>query len=286
METDTGQGSVWGADNMEQLVTGLVKQNWDEDHKNMVQVEYYLGEAGLTETVWMPVMAPYAGPGYGMYLFPEVGAEVVVGFRFGDSGKPFVMGSLLNEVNSVPGDNATENNAVRMLKTKAGYTVSVDEDKKEARFTDPSGKNAFIWSVEEDHGCLVLDIQEKMVIRLGGEDFLTMEKEKATFKGRITVHGEEIAVESEKNLSVECARTMTLKPEENLELKGRNVEVSPDQGFQVKGMKAEITPSQQLGLKAQQTKIEGAAVALSAQASMKIEASGITEVKGAMVKLN
>lgn len=271
---------------MEQLVTGLVKQNWDKDHKNMVQVEYYLGEAGLMETAWMPVMMPYAGPGYGMYLFPEVGAEVVVGFRFGDSGKPFVMGSIMNAVNTAPEENATEKNTVKLLKTKTGFAVSVDEEKKEAGFTDPSGENTLTWSTEDDHGCLVLDIKEKMVIKLGGEEFLTMEKEKATFNGKITVHGEELVLESEKNLSVNCGQTMTLKPDKNLELKGQNVEASPDQGFKVGGMKAEINPSQQLSAKAQQTKIEGTTLALSAQASLKLEANGITEVKGAMVKLN
>lgn len=271
---------------MEQLVTGLVKQNWDKDHRNMVQVEYYLGEAGLMETAWMPVMMPYAGPGFGMYLFPEVGAEVVVGFRFGDSGRPFVMGSIINNVNTPPEDNATEKNAVRMLRTKAGFTVWVDEDKKEAGFTDPLGENKLTWSAEDGHGCLVLDVKEKIIIKLGGEEFLTLEKEKAAFKGKITVHGEEMALESEKDLSVGCGQTMTLKPDKKLELKGQNVEISPDQGFKVGGAKAEINPSRQLSAKAAQLKLEGSTVALSAQASLKIEASGITEVKGAMVKLN
>lgn len=271
---------------MQDMVTGLVKQNWDEDHKNMVQVEYYLGESGFMQTDWMPVMMPYAGPDYGMYLLPEVGAEVVVGFRFGDRTRPFVMGSILGNVNTVPDGNATEDNVIRMLKTKGGFQVSVDEENNKVSFTDPKGQNTVIWTTEEDHGCLVLDIKEKMEIHLGGEAFLTLEKEKATFDGKITIHAEEIVLEAEKNISVECSQGMTLKPDQKLVLKGQNIEASPDQGFKLGGMKADIGPSQQMNLKTMQLKLEGTTVEVSAQASLKLEASGIAQVKGAMLKLN
>ena len=69
---------------MQDMVTGLVKQNLNKEHKNMVLVEYRLAEGGTMEMDWMPVMMPYGGPGYGMYLMPETGTEVVIGFRFGD----------------------------------------------------------------------------------------------------------------------------------------------------------------------------------------------------------
>lgn len=271
---------------MQDMVTGLVKQNWDEEHKNMVQVEYYLGESGYMETDWMPVMMPYAGPDYGMYLMPEIGAEVVVGFRFGDRSRPFVMGALLGNVNTVPEENATENNSVRMLKTKAGFTVSVDEEKGSVLFTDPAGQNTVSLSTEEDHGCLVIDIKEKVEIRLGGEAYLTLEKEKATFAGKITVHGEEIVLDAEKDLSIACAQTMTLKPDRKLVMKGKDIEASPDQGFKLGGMQADIAPSQTMKVNAMQLKMEGTTVGLSAKASLKLEASGITEVKGGMVKVN
>ena len=83
---------------MQDMVTGLVKQNLNKEHKNMVLVEYRLAEGGTMEMDWMPVMMPYGGPGYGMYLMPETGTEVVIGFRFGDRSKPFVMGALLENM--------------------------------------------------------------------------------------------------------------------------------------------------------------------------------------------
>ena len=46
---------------MQDMVTGLVKQNLNEGHKNMILVEYRLAEGGKMETDWMPVMMPYGG---------------------------------------------------------------------------------------------------------------------------------------------------------------------------------------------------------------------------------
>lgn len=287
---------------MEELVTGIVMENWDEDHKNMVKVEYYLGEAGLMQTNWMPVMTPYAGPEYGLYLFPEVGAEVVVGFRFGDKDRPFVMGCIMGVVNTVPEENATENNTMRILKTKAGFQVSVDEENNIVSCKDPEGENAVTWSVEKDHGTLTLDIKEKLEILLGGEAFMTVEEEKVTFAGKVTIYAEEMVLETEKAMEIKSGKEMTIGSSEGLKAKsanameleagqtltqkGQNVEISPTQGLTVAGMKAEIAPTQELSLSALQLKMEGTTAALSGKASVKLEASGMMEVKGAMLKLN
>ena len=39
---------------MQDMVTGLVKQNLNKEHKNMVLVEYRLAEGGTMEMDWMP----------------------------------------------------------------------------------------------------------------------------------------------------------------------------------------------------------------------------------------
>ena len=114
---------------MQDMVTGLVKQNLNKEHKNMVLVEYRLAEGGTMEMDWMPVMMPYGGPGYG--LIPDAGNRDRggEGLRFGDRSKPFVMGALLEDMDSVPEAGGTGNIPARMLKTRTGFTVSVDEDR-------------------------------------------------------------------------------------------------------------------------------------------------------------
>ena len=270
---------------MQDTVTGLVKQNLNKEHKNMVLVEYRLAEGGTMEMDWMPVMMPYGGPGYGMYLMPETGTEVVIGFRFGDRSKPFVMGALLENMDSVPEAGGTGNIPARMLKTRTGFTVSVDEEQDGFLFTDPAGQNQVAVSSGKDHGSLVIDIREKVEIRLGGEAYLTLEKENATFAGNITVSGEEIHLKAEKDLSV-CSRNMTLDSGRMLTLKGQDINASPVQGFKLDGMKADITPSQNINVKTMHLKAEGTAAQLSALTSLQLKSDGIVEVKGSMVKLN
>lgn len=229
---------------MQDIVTGFVKKNGDEEHRNMVQVDYYLEENRNIQSEWMPVMTPYTGAEPGMHIMPEIGTEVVVGFRFGDRNKPFVLGALWENFNVVSSEN------------------------------------------DEERGSQVFDMKEKVQIHLNGEEYLTLEKGKVTFAGRITVSAEEIVLKAEKSISVESGQTMTLKPDQKLVLKGQNIEISPEQGFKLGGMKADIGAVQQINLKTQQLKMEGTAVEVLANASLKLRSDGITEIKGAMVKLN
>lgn len=60
---DEQENSRTGRMRMQDMVTGLVKQNLNEGHKNMILVEYRLAEGGKMETDWMPVMMPYGGDG-------------------------------------------------------------------------------------------------------------------------------------------------------------------------------------------------------------------------------
>lgn len=285
MGRDEQENSRTGRMRMQDMVTGLVKQNLNEEHRNMVLVEYRLAEGGNIETDWMPVMMPCGGPGYGKYLMPETGTEVVIGFRFGDRSKPFVMGALLENMDSVPEAGGTGNIPARMLKTRTGFTVSVDEEQDGFLFTDPAGQNQVAVSSGKDHGSLVIDIREKVEIRLGGEAYLTLEKEEVTFAGNITVCGEDIHLKAEKDLSA-CSGTMTLDSGRKLILKGQDIDVLPVQGFKLGGMKADIISSQNINVKTTQLKVEGTTAQLSALASLQMKADGIVEVKGSMVKLN
>ena len=64
------------------IITGLVKENWDEDHPGMVRVEYFLGEVGKNLTGWVPVAVPYAGNQYGYYARPRWGRKWCWRFRW------------------------------------------------------------------------------------------------------------------------------------------------------------------------------------------------------------
>lgn len=287
---------------MEQIVTGTVMDNWEEEHPGKIQVAYTLGEDGVVQTDWMPVMCSYAASGCGSYTLPEVGATVVVGFVHGSPNCPLVLGSVWSLDNPMPEETANENNSKKRWKTKAGYELLVDEEENLIRFTDPAGQNSVEWSCEEDHGHLTVNVMEKVDLTIGGEPFLTLEKEKVTFAGTVAVQAEEMSAKTDKAFSVEAGEdmklkaegAMTLEPAKDLELKatgdvkasGKNIDLSPTQKLSASGANVEIKPNQGAAVKANQIQLEALSLDIKANASAKVESGGILQLKGSMMKLN
>lgn len=275
---------------MQGIGIGKVVGNWDEKHPGKVQVEYLVGASGEMQTGWIPVMTPFGGDSYGAYHLPSSGNSVVIGFEQGNANRPVVLGCIWNQDNPLPGETANENNSKLLWKSKSGYMIFVEEQEKKVSFSDPEGKNTLIWSTEEK--CLTVDVEEKMILKIGSEDFLTLEKGKITVSGGLEVQAESIAVNTDKAYDVKAG--------EDVAVKGKNITLSPNQCTTIEGTNTEIKPKQKVDIKAQQVAVEGTTAAfqgkqttvggttleLKAQASGKLESSGILELKGTMLKLN
>lgn len=261
---------------MDGIAVGIVKENWSEDFPGRVRVEYTLGEEGKGETKWIPVMTPYAGPGYGSYTLPETGTEVIIGFTHGNPNRPVVLGCLWNKVNTLPAQTAVEKNTVKHFSTKTGWKLILDEEAKTVAMSEPKSKNSFMFKAEE--GCLTLNLEKKLMLQINGKDFITLEE------GKITITGE-VAVKGDKDMSIAC-KNMTIEPQSDMTIKGSNIQVNPSQNVVLKGTKVEIAPGSQVQISALTTKIEGTSLEIAAKASGKLQSSGMLEVKGSMLKLN
>jgi phage baseplate assembly protein gpV len=83
------------------------------------------------ETNFIPLATPNSGADRGICFVPEVGDEVMVFFRGGDSCKPFVLGSLWNGVDLPPledlhGGEYSSNDLKRIV-TKSGNRLVFDD---------------------------------------------------------------------------------------------------------------------------------------------------------------
>lgn len=81
--------------------------------------------------IWVSFLSPNAGPDRGIYFTPEVGDEVLIGFEFGDTNRPVIVGSLWNGVHPPPaagvyGDEYSNNNVKRIV-TKSGNRLVLDD---------------------------------------------------------------------------------------------------------------------------------------------------------------
>lgn len=277
---------------MSDIATGIVKENWNEDFPGRVRVEYSLGEPGKMLTGWIPVMTGYAGPGYGTYLLPEIGTEVVVAFNHGDKDCPIVIGCLWNKVNTLPEKAATEKNNKKLWKTKGGYQLSLEEGEEEKLlFTDSKAENSV--SISSKDKIISIDAKEKLEIKIGGETFLTIEKGKITIVDEVLVTAGKITLQPEKELVLK-GKSISVEPEDGVSVLGKSVEISPKQAVTIEGksislspkQSVEITPNQGITLKSQQIKVDGTSVEVKAKLSGVVEAGGMLEVKGTMLKLN
>ena len=236
------------------VVTGTVKENYDKDNPGKVKVELFLGESGLNVTGWIPVMTPYAGNKYGGYALPEIGDEVVVAFRMGDRNCPIVIGSIWSGKNPQPAETVTEKNMTKRFVTKGNNEIMIDdtENKQKIEIKTANGKT------------IMLD-EEK--------DSMTVHDKDSNNSVTIDSKNGEISIKAEKKITIDAGGVKGVfdGSGKKISLEAATVSIKADQTFSSSGTT---------------TKIEGTNIEIKANASIKQQSSALTEIKGAMVKIN
>lgn len=246
-------GKPAGEDRVYSITTGIVKENWEEKQPGKVKAEYFLGEGGKSVTGWVPVASPYAGNGYGAYLLPEVGAEVVIAFNMGDRNCPIIIGSLWNQKNQLPKETAGKENETKSFQTKGGHKVvfSEEKDKEKLEIQSPGGLRL----------CL-----------LDSEKTITLSDTEG--ENKITISGKEgtLSLDAKKSITISVGGKKQLLIEgDKVTIKAGNLIMEGQQGVKLKG---------------QTFNAEGTSMNLKAGGTLKLESSGMTEIKGSMVKIN
>ena len=106
-----------------------VLSNADPQGKGRVRVRMNWQTDGM-QTGWVRVMTPDGGSSKdvksnrGFVFIPEVGDQVLLGFRHGDPARPYILGSLFNGVTGKGGFAA---NHKKSLTTRSGSTVTFDD---------------------------------------------------------------------------------------------------------------------------------------------------------------
>ncbi|NLL17601.1 MAG: hypothetical protein GX262_01090 [Clostridia bacterium] len=242
-------------DKVHSVTTALVKENWHKDYPGMVKVEMFLGEAGKNVTGWIPVMSMYGGKDFGYYSLPEVGSEVVVAFNMGDRNCPIVIGTLWNNNNTLPPETAVEKNVIKRFKTKGGCEVVFDdeENKQKIEIKTPGG-----------FGIIIEDEAKSVTLHdASGKNGIVINEKDGT-----------IQIKADKKI------TLSVGGSDVISLDGTGKSAT------IKTNNVKVEAVQNLELKGQSDKIEGSMIKINAQGSMELSSSGVTQVKGSMVKIN
>ena len=122
----------------------IVVDNNDPKKQGRVRVQLQWQQAKNLRSPWIRVMTPDAGSSNevsknrGMVFIPEVGDQVMLGFRYNDPNRPFVIGSIFN---GTTGAGGKEKNNIKSLSSKSGNIIKLDDSKGSVYISDKGTSN-------------------------------------------------------------------------------------------------------------------------------------------------
>ena len=144
-----------------------VLSNADPEGKGRVRVRMNWQTDGM-QTGWVRVMTPDGGSSSdvksnrGFVFIPEVGDQVLLGFRHGDPARPYVMGSLFN---GTTGNGGGSNNSIKSLKTRSGISVILNDDNRSLKIKDASGSSIHL----DGNGNILINAPKNIQLHAGND---------------------------------------------------------------------------------------------------------------------
>ena len=185
-----------------------VLSNADPQGKGRVRVRMNWQTDGM-QTGWVRVMTPDGGSSSdvksnrGFVFIPEVGDQVLLGFRHGDPARPYVLGSLFN---GVTGSGGFAANHKKSLTTRSGSTVTFDDTAHTILLQTTRANKIF---VDELNGTITISSAEEVNVKT-------------------------------KNINIEASEDMKINVGKNLELnvgENTNVSIGGDKNVSIGGEK-------------------------------------------------
>ena len=142
-----------------------VLSNADPQGKGRVRVRMNWQTDGM-QTGWVRVMTPDGGSSSdvksnrGFVFIPEVGDQVLLGFRHGDPARPYVMGSLFN---GTTGGGGGQGNNCKSLTSRRGSSLKLDDSKGSVTLHDKGGVSMNF----DGAGCSSFDSKKNSTLNAG-----------------------------------------------------------------------------------------------------------------------
>ncbi len=181
---------------MNKIITGFVADNQDPDQNGRIKANIYLSLVPF-ETDWLPVMALFAGEEKGAFSLPDVGDLVVIAFKDESYREGYVLGSIWTQNNSLPLSeensdadlNGDGNNALKMIRSKSGQRIILDdtEGAEKIQILNPDGTSRIELNAEDESINLISEVD------------VTISSETS-----VSITAEEMSIELEGDLTGEC----------------------------------------------------------------------------------
>jgi uncharacterized protein involved in type VI secretion and phage assembly len=236
----------------------VVTENYDKENKGTITVKVPVMEDGRDIFAQVRVLTQYGGAGHGSLFMPEIGDLVAVAFTGGDFNRGIVLGSLYVPKNSFVENRCAEKNINKCIVTKGGSSIAFSDKEDNLTITVSTPKNQTI-TLDSKNENITVTAKSGTDITVDGKN------------GTVTVNAKE-------GITLKCGNNEIIIGNQNITVKGGNIKLDGPQ-IEIKGSAKTDISGQQLNLKGTQAK-------LTADGQLEVSASGITQVRGSMVKLN
>ncbi|QUB76024.1 type VI secretion system tip protein VgrG [Prevotella melaninogenica] len=196
-----------------------VLSNADPQGKGRVRVRMNWQTDGM-QTGWVRVMTPDGGSSSdvksnrGFVFIPEVGDQVLLGFRHGDPARPYILGSLFN---GVTGSGGFAANHKKSLTTRSGSTVTFDDTAHTILLQTTRANKIFI---DELNGTITISSAEEVNVNTKNVNINASENMNVNVGKNFTMQvGEDSNVTIGGNSSIGVDGNATVQVQENLSTK-------------------------------------------------------------------
>jgi len=184
-----------------QTQMAVVTDNNDPQGMGRVRVQMLWQQDTPHKTDWIRVMTPDAGSSSdvsknrGQVFVPEVDDQVLIGFRYNDPSRPFVLGSLFHgsiaaggqAANSIKSIQTRSGHLLEFNDTKDGESITIKDKNGNMIFLDTSGKNMTITAPETmtfNAKNMVMKVEESITISAGKDIKTNVDGEMQTSVGK------------------------------------------------------------------------------------------------------
>ncbi|PWV95675.1 hypothetical protein DFQ01_12518 [Paenibacillus cellulosilyticus] len=213
-----GSGANHEHDRIYGVMIALVTNNQDPEGLARVKLTYPWrgGSDGASdESHWARMAVPNGGKERGMYFLPEVGDEVLVAFEHGDINHPYVLGSLWNGKDKPPGSNDDGNNNKRIIKSRSGHEIVLDDTdgKENVTITSKDGQTIKLADGSDGPAVQITDANDNSIVIDGKSNAITVTStQKVVIKSSI--------------IEMTADASMTLKSSGPLKIQGAIVQIN------------------------------------------------------------
>ncbi len=214
------------------LAIGIVKQlNEDKDGQYRIKVIFpTLQKDNIA--VWARLSNFYATKDAGIFFYPEINDEVVVGFLNEDPQHPIIMGMLYSSKNKPP-FAPEKDNTIKAIVTKSKLTISFNDKDKIIEIITPD-KNRI--SINDKEGEILISDKNKNNILLS-KDGVSIETDK------------NFSVKAKGEIIMEASADIKIKTKGNFKSEAMNVLLEGKAKISAKGAMAELNGSGQTTIK-------------------------------------